>query len=634
MLIDFKKEYENLVKYKYKGKELEKHYIIPVYLGGKEDKDNVVYLSKEAHLIAHIFLFYLYPENEDVKNDLKCRIPITDEKILENIYTQYLTDSNVPRVFEKLLESEHQVIISYKEDKIHRIFGSIEEANEVGFKVTRKNLETDGYFWKSYNDFLEDSPNILQSFLKTYKIQPNLIAYNGFLDSEVDFKVNWNKIICQDENNKIIRVYDSIIDAEKDGFSTIQIYKAIGNNEFYKGYHWSYYKKELERKVNLYFTQPKPELKEELSNEKIEILKCDEKNEVVEVFPSLLSIQGINFKSLSKVINSPVDSRLYKGFYWYRTSEYIELFPDKYKNPVDKPKELRILLTISSKLISVNELYKAKVSYTSSGRAYPVLYKNPKAQKVSDEVRNQLLYLDLSSYIPWLEKTKKYSISINFILKTGITRRDCANFEKIMCDDLTRFIKNDLGVEHFDDSEFYECNLVKSICPDAKNEYAYIILKESYYEDRIDIVDKPTRIYLSGPEIPHINWRAKLYEKLKNDQNPNSRLSFYNPLDNIWDEEIKNIERYQRCNTELFVITPNDLTKDSYLEEIIDRVDNNVMTGENRFIYIGVLGDLEFYSPIELGRIELIEKFAKNKTRINFKYLYNISELYNWIKNE
>ena len=117
MSIDFKKEYDNLVKCKYKDKELEKHYIIPVYLGGKEDKDNIVYLSKEAHLVAHIFLYYLNPGNEDVRNDLKCRIPIIDEEILSSIYTQYLTDSTVPKIspFVKVvpvgLFGEHKNII-------------------------------------------------------------------------------------------------------------------------------------------------------------------------------------------------------------------------------------------------------------------------------------------------------------------------------------------------------------------------------------------------------------------------------------------------------------------------------------------------------------------------------------------
>jgi hypothetical protein len=67
--MDYHKVYRNLVE-KAKNRILEntiyteKHHIIPRCLGGDDNKDNLVNLKPEEHLIAHLLLVKMYPNND------------------------------------------------------------------------------------------------------------------------------------------------------------------------------------------------------------------------------------------------------------------------------------------------------------------------------------------------------------------------------------------------------------------------------------------------------------------------------------------------------------------------------------------------------------------------------------------
>ena len=129
------------------------------------------------------------------------------------------------------------------------------------------------------------------------------------------------------------------------------------------------------------------------------------------------------------------------GFVYYRLEDYVELKKSnltKYLSDTyplssitfpDHSQSLNLVLTIGGKIVSVNDLYKAKLTYVK-GRPVPSIYKNPKAKKVSEEIYKQLGHVDFSPWIDWLKSTKNYKISINFIVKSGITRRDTENLGK------------------------------------------------------------------------------------------------------------------------------------------------------------------------------------------------------------
>ena len=92
-------------------------------------------------------------------------------------------------------------------------------------------------------------------------------------------------------------------------------------------------------------------------------------------------------------------------------------------------KELNLLLTLSrEKIISVNALYKAGVKRVA-GKIIPYIYKDPKAAVIESELRDQLLAVDFSEYLDFFRTTRFFSITISFILKSNVMRRDVQNLE-------------------------------------------------------------------------------------------------------------------------------------------------------------------------------------------------------------
>ena len=92
-------------------------------------------------------------------------------------------------------------------------------------------------------------------------------------------------------------------------------------------------------------------------------------------------------------------------------------------------KQFNFLLTLKrEKIISVNSLYLAgikKVGYKS----VPYIYKNPKANIIEGEIRDQLGAIDWSEWLDFFRNTRYFSITISFILKSNLMRRDVQNLE-------------------------------------------------------------------------------------------------------------------------------------------------------------------------------------------------------------
>ena len=400
--------------------------------------------------------------------------------------------SNIYHEKRKQNSKRNEQIICFKDGIVFRIYDRLSDCSKDGFclhnvstVLNGRRSEHFGYCWAYKSDFMksEINVNLLNSFLNNDNIP------------ELTFPSN--KIICCSEKNDILRIYNKLSDVVFDGFSKGNIstlLNKVGSGVLSGGFYWYKYddwedKSKLVEFQLLLESGNLPKLKnrsKRLISPSI-IIKCNDSGDIDEIYKNLIDIEKTDY-SLGKIRNifnnnnnitiEDINVRKYKEYFWFRVSEFNKLFPGKideylYLENINESLEksetvLNLVLTVSSKLISVNELYKAKI-ITKGGRTYPTLYKNPKAVKVSEEIRNQLLSVDFSKYIKWLSKTKKYFITINFVLKSGISQRDCANFEKIMCDDLVKFIKNDLGITHFDDSEFLALGMIDLISLTSKN---------------------------------------------------------------------------------------------------------------------------------------------------------------------
>ncbi len=92
-------------------------------------------------------------------------------------------------------------------------------------------------------------------------------------------------------------------------------------------------------------------------------------------------------------------------------------------------KQFNFLLTLKrEKILSVNALYLAGIKRVG-GKNIPYIYKNPKANIIEGEIRNQLGAIDWTDWLDFFRNTKHFSITISFILKANLMRRDVQNLE-------------------------------------------------------------------------------------------------------------------------------------------------------------------------------------------------------------
>lgn len=154
-------------------------------------------------------------------------------------------------------------------------------------------------------------------------------------------------------------------------------------------------------------------------------------------------------------------------------------------------KEISFIVTLEKmKLVSVNSMYNAGLLY-KGGKPVPYIYKSAESKKFEAIMHEQLRALDWTEHMDWLRDTKQFTITQQYIFKTGINRRDCENCSKLVSDSFVRFIKGDLGIETFDDAKFSDLHLYKSIIPGSDKEYLCVKLSPSNFNMRFDLIQKP-----------------------------------------------------------------------------------------------------------------------------------------------
>lgn len=274
-------------------------------------------------------------------------------------------------------------------------------------------------------------------------------------------------------------------------------------------------------------------------------------------------------------------------------------------------KELNFVLTISSKILSVNNLYKAGVKYIK-GRPTPYIYKNPKALEIEREVIEQLRAVDFTDYMNWLSNTKQFDLTISFILKSNVTRRDVSNIQKDLTDDIVRFINNELGIKSFDDRLFNSVHFYKSIIPKSEHEYACVSIVESKSNLRFDKIEKPEKIFLGTEDY---SWKKEIKKEIK-------------------DKKLKSFEKLEdesKCNTHLFIITP-EIRQTLIIDtsKIINKV-WECLTSESGFIFIGVLNSDEWttHEKNQLEKFINLVKNISNNSRIKIGLINEPKNIFN-----
>ena len=265
--------------------------------------------------------------------------------------------------------------------------------------------------------------------------------------------------------------------------------------------------------------------------------------------------------------------------------------------------ELNVVIKTKSKIVSINSLYGVKIAY-NAGRPYPQMYRSASAMAFEREIRDQLIALKLGQeWIDFFTNTKSFSMTVNFILRTGISRRDVSNMDKALIDTVTRFIHDDLGVSSFDDSLFADVHFYKSLLKSGANEYCCIQIKESTHNLSFGNAPKPDKVWFSSGDL--------IIEKPKRKK-----------------KDVNYIETVEKENADTFVyiITPETLIEPKLFIDITKTIEK-INYLESGFIYV-VFKDLDDISAFEGLRCE-IDKLG---THGKMKKIKDINEVLEWMK--
>lgn len=246
-------------------------------------------------------------------------------------------------------------------------------------------------------------------------------------------------------------------------------------------------------------------------------------------------------------------------------------------------KEINLVITLDKmKLVSVNNMYRAGIIY-KGGKPVPYIYKNADAKKMESVIDEQLRSIDFTEHLEWLKDTKQFTVTEQFILKSGIKQRDCANFEKLASDSIVRFFKSDLGLSDFDDAQFSDVHLYKSILPGAKREYLCFKITPSTFNTRFDDLKKPEQVlfhFEGEPEFDNKTFRSIIKKELG--------------------------LKYQLCNTDKKI---KDHDTDIFFIDTEGKNELDLTVGLMDYIYTHRdLGNFIYYGFYNESDIRLVEK--------------------------
>ena len=278
-------------------------------------------------------------------------------------------------------------------------------------------------------------------------------------------------------------------------------------------------------------------------------------------------------------------------------------------------KKIQLLITLKSKFISVNSLYNCRVQYFG-GRPRAVMYKNPEANRVEAEIRDQLLAVDFSDYLEWLRNTEHFELNLKFIFKKNASHRDASNAIKSLEDIWTRFVINDLGIDNYDDSKHIRVTSEKALIPGAENEYAILVIKESKLNLRYDILPKPEKIWIDGMEADGVT-------------------AFLPPLP----KKLKKRERYlvqadhDSADTKIYFLSHNELGGHRIARLYKDIISASSSPGQ--FVCVGVLsGEWSTEEKETLGWLKNeISELSDGNKNIKMENIQSKEKVLEWIKN-
>lgn len=296
-----------------------------------------------------------------------------------------------------------------------------------------------------------------------------------------------------------------------------------------------------------------------------------------------------------------------------------------------KPNSIQFVLS-AKKILSVNALYGAKLMY-SGNRPVATMYKKSDAKKMEEYIKEQVKALDIPNNHPWVNKDTKFKFTFTAIFKSGYFMRDLDNCCKNLIDGIFRA----LG---YNDSHICEIHCYKTLCPDIPEEKICIEMAEFTGEARFDKITEdlpnPEKIFLGGtcPEWNGIQWRNELIPELEK-----NNINYFNPIVEDWTPEcieIENIEKNEKCDCELYILTP--AMQGVYSVAEIINAAYEVSIGRYGCLLVGILGSKEDWGDgmwrSLTATVKMVNEISGGSKRVVASFLESPVDILNYIKKK
>lgn len=266
------KRWPGLKKNNYPNDCLNVHHRIPRCVGGKDYDDNLVLLSYEAHILAHLLLYRAFPNIVGFAKSAKLML-----RPLEGVF-ENLENINILHKIREIAKIKKEVnkalcmktVCTTVNGEIVRIYESQNAATEEGFdsggvsSSVRLNQISYGYVFWNYEDFKKEHPKEVREFerkVKRGEPLPELrindeewrreqTVIHNYLVSTGSRKVR--KLVGY--NDKEYHIFNCIRDVQDFGFLKASVRRASNRKPpkttWYKGYYWEDFSEELIKKLN------------------------------------------------------------------------------------------------------------------------------------------------------------------------------------------------------------------------------------------------------------------------------------------------------------------------------------------------------------------------------------------------
>lgn len=362
------------------GGYFEIHHIIPRCIGGNNEQDNLVALTAREHIIAHLLLYRIHPDNAGLALAAGLMISVVKintaggYRVLLNEKLETIRSIDIDTFALLRLETHSSLrkpVVCFIGEKIYKIYDSCTAAKEDGFapdavsSISERYPEKcfyKGYSWAKLESFLAENQELVERFFSNRE-ETTPIPLTKEESDELRANQQKHKVIVCTKDGKIEHIYESIKDVASGGFTRATVCDKIDTgNEYYErlwytisGYYSSWPGREID-----YSKESTEYNASSIFLEQPAVVAYS--NAVCKVYSRILDaeVDGFSSGGIQQSIKTGGKSG---GYYWMRYLDFVREYPDRVPS-----RDIKICAEVGRKeIVAAEEDGKYIKSYKSIG---------------------------------------------------------------------------------------------------------------------------------------------------------------------------------------------------------------------------------------------------------------------------